>query len=121
MTSLKERIQADVSKVFLAGAESGFADEGQFTFSPSTGEKTVDVIFDEYFEPTDQFSHEITGAGPGAIGSAADLLDDEGNLPQSDAILVIEKVTYYVTKAQKFGDLVYLALSKDPTGGAVDA
>jgi hypothetical protein len=115
VATLLERIQSDVSEIFLGA--SGFTVQGDFKFDADSDEIPVSVIFDENFEPTDQFASEVAGAGPAALGSAADLCDDDGNLPQSDATIVINEVTYYVTKAMKYGDMIALQLSRDEGGG----
>lgn len=116
MSSFLERATADVSNILVGG--DAFAVPASFTFSGDAGTEEIQVIFDENFEPTDQLSNEIVGAAPAALCAAADVLDDEGNLPQTDATIVIKEVTYYVLKAMLYGgDMVILQLSKDAPGG----
>lgn len=115
MSTFLERTNADVSNIFLGG--DGFDMPASFTFSGDAGAEEIRVIFHENYEPTDQFSGEIVGAGPAAFCALADVVDDDGELPQSDATIVINNVTYYVLKAMSEGDVVILQLSKDAPGG----
>lgn len=117
MRTFLERIQSDASEKFLGASGTGFSVRGDFTFDADSDPIPVCVIFDKNFEPTDQFTSEVVGAGPSAFGAAAELCDAEGNLPQSDATISINEVTYYVTKAEPYGDLIRLALSLEQGGG----
>lgn len=120
MSDLLERIAADASDIFVGTPGRGFSVEAFFQFNGDAGQSKVSVLFDENYLPVDQFGSEIATAGPVALGTAADLCDGEGNLPQSDASIVIKEVTYYVTKAERAGDMILLKLSREQGGGSDD-
>lgn len=116
MSDLTDRIASDVPQVFLR--TSDFATEADYTFG-SVVRPRISVLFDENFDALTAFGVEVPTTGPYAVAALSDVLNDDGDLPDSSATLEIDGTTYHVTKPIKAAEMCVMILSRDEA--AIDA
>ena len=102
-------MKSDVAQVFMRASD--FAVEADYTFGTFSRPK-MGVLFEENYESHDVFGN-VQSTGPAAICAYEEILNDDGDEPDSSATLEIDGTTYHVTNVKRSGDEAILILSED--------